>query len=288
VSGEIELARLADKKEIEVLKAKLEQAHSVIRDGRVQAGQQRTMIAELQAQVEIAESRVIDVEGFKSRATQIRSKISSAQQSLLAKVGTIREDCLLMHRVSENLTDRERDAGAARVAFQEAVIATNDRVSAGSPGLTLPEQTRGNILLKDWEHNITLGKEQAQKVTNSLEEAFNSIEGELLGMDTGGDAETLIQMNVEQISLDLKEKEERDLADISQIDRVNMARVDKHLIQPSAQISALDIVDAQMGDKLQQLARECYFAEASCQAEPSQLVSKFVDRCIAYTESTRR
>jgi hypothetical protein len=30
VSGEIELARLADKKEIEVLKAKLEQVHSVI------------------------------------------------------------------------------------------------------------------------------------------------------------------------------------------------------------------------------------------------------------------
>jgi hypothetical protein len=49
VSGEIELARLADKNEIEVLKAKLEQAHLVIRDGRIQTGQQRTMIAELQA-----------------------------------------------------------------------------------------------------------------------------------------------------------------------------------------------------------------------------------------------
>ena len=35
VSGEIELARLADKNEIEVLKAKLEQAHLMIRDGRI-------------------------------------------------------------------------------------------------------------------------------------------------------------------------------------------------------------------------------------------------------------
>ena len=34
-SGEIELARLADQKEIEVLKTKLEQANSVIRDGQV-------------------------------------------------------------------------------------------------------------------------------------------------------------------------------------------------------------------------------------------------------------
>jgi hypothetical protein len=33
VSGEIELARIADQNEIEVLKAKLEQAHLVIRDG---------------------------------------------------------------------------------------------------------------------------------------------------------------------------------------------------------------------------------------------------------------
>jgi hypothetical protein len=193
---------------------------------------------------------MIDVEGFKSRAIEIRSRISSAQQILLAKVGTIREDCLLMHRVSENLTVKERDAEEAWVAFQEPVIATNNRVLAGSPRLTILEQTRGNILLKDWEHNIALGKEQAQKVTNSLEEAFNSIDGELLGMDSGGDAETLMQMNVEQISLDLKEKDERDSADISHMDRMDMARVDKHLIQPSVQLSALDIINAQMGDKM--------------------------------------
>ena len=66
VSGEIELARLVDKKEIEVLKAKLEQAHSVIRYGRIQAGQQKNMITELQAQLQVIESRMIDVEGFKS------------------------------------------------------------------------------------------------------------------------------------------------------------------------------------------------------------------------------
>jgi hypothetical protein len=174
-----------------------------------------------------------------------------------------------MHRISENLTVREKNAEAARVAFQEAVIATNNRFSAFPPGLTISEQARGNILLKDWEHNIDLSKEQAQKVTNSLEEAFNAIDGELLGIDSGGDAETLMQMNVEQISFDLKEKDEGDSADISQMNRVDMARVDKHLIQPSTQLSALNIIDAQMGDKIQQLARECYFAEARYQAEPS-------------------
>jgi hypothetical protein len=129
----------------------------------------------------------------------------------------------LMNQVFENLTVRERDAEATRVTFQEAVTATNNRILAGSLGLAIPEKTRGNILLKDWEHNISLGKEQAQKITNSFEEAFNSIDGELLGMDSGGDAEKLMQMNVEQISLDLKENDEINLDDISQIDRVDMA-----------------------------------------------------------------
>jgi hypothetical protein len=169
---------------------------------------------------------------------------------LLARIGEIRENCLFVNQVFENLTARERDAEAARVAFQEVVIAMNNRVSTGSPRLAIPEKTRGNILLKDWEHNISLGKEQAQKVTNSLEEAFNSIDSEMLGMDSGGDIESLVQMNVEQISLDLKEKDERDLADISQIDMVDMAQADKHMIKPSMQLSALDIISAQMEDKL--------------------------------------
>jgi hypothetical protein len=79
VSMEIELAQLADKNEIEVLKTKLEQAHLVVRDGRIRAGQKRAMIEELQARVEIAESRMIDVEMFKSQAIGIQSRISSAR-----------------------------------------------------------------------------------------------------------------------------------------------------------------------------------------------------------------
>jgi hypothetical protein len=177
--------------------------------------QQRNLIEQLQVRVEITESREIDIGIFKSRASEIRRKIFSAQQNLLARIGEIRENCLLVNQVSKNLTAREREAEVARVTFQDAVIATNNKVSAGALGIAIPEKTRGNILLKYWEHNIALGKEQAQKVTNSLEEAFNSIDDKLLGIDSRGDAEALMQMNVEQISLDMKEKDERDSTNIS-------------------------------------------------------------------------
>jgi hypothetical protein len=254
----------------------------------VQSGQQRDTITQLQAQLEVAESKVIDIEIVKSRAIDIRSRISSAQQSLLNKVGEFQENCLLMHQISENLIVKERNAEATRIAFQEAVIATNNRFSAGSPGLTIAEQTRGNILLKNWEHDITLSKERAQKVTNLVEEACNAIKGELLGMKGEVDSETLRQMNIEWVSLDMKEKNERNFAEISKMDMEILREIDGHLIQPSTQLDALDMVDTHMGNRLPQLARECYFSEAICQADPSQLVSQFLDRCRICTESMQR
>ena len=108
---------MADKNEIEVLKTKLEQAQLVVWDGRMQASQQRNLIEELQARVEITKRRMINIGMFKSQAIKIRSRISVAQQNLLAKVGVIRENCLLVNQVSENLSARERDAGVARVTF---------------------------------------------------------------------------------------------------------------------------------------------------------------------------
>jgi hypothetical protein len=52
-------------------------------------------------------------------------------------------------------------------------------------------------LLKNWEQDITLSKEQAQKVTDSLEEAVNNINGEQLGIEIGGDTEALRQINID-------------------------------------------------------------------------------------------
>jgi hypothetical protein len=278
---------LVDRKEIEVLKTKLEKENSFIRDSRVQFDHQRDTITQLRAQLEVTESKVIDVEIVKSRAIDIRSRVSSAQKSLLNKIGEFRKDCLLVNQISENLIVKERSAKAARVVFQEAVLATNNRFSAGTPGLFVAEQTRGNILLKNWEHDIALSKEQAQKVTNSLEETFKNINVELLGMENEGDIETLRQINMEQISLDIKEKNERDLVEIFKIDRAGMVQIDD-LIQPSTQLGTLDIADAYMGNQLPQLAQDCYFAEASCQAEPSQLISQFLDKFRICTESMQR
>ena len=125
---------------------------------------------------------------------------------------------------------------------------------------------------------------QAKRVTKTLEEAFSSIDGNLLGIVSEGNAETPIQMNMAKISLDLKEKEERDSAEISQVTMEDIVQIDKCMIKPSVQLCAIDIIDRQMEERLPQLARDCYSFEANCQAEPSRLISRLVERCVTYTK----
>jgi hypothetical protein len=97
------------------------------------------LIQQLQARVEIAESKVIDIGMFQSQAMEIQIRVSAAQQNLIGKVEEIRDNCLLVNQVLENLSAREREAGATQVAFQEAVIATNNRDSGSTPRFTISE-----------------------------------------------------------------------------------------------------------------------------------------------------
>ena len=70
---------------------------------------------------------------------------------MLAKVGTIQNYFQTIDQVLEDISLREREVGAAWVAFQEAAIATTKVEMVSSSKLSIAEQTKGNILLKVWE-----------------------------------------------------------------------------------------------------------------------------------------
>ena len=91
-------------------------------------------------------------------------------------------------------------------------------------------------------------------------------------------------MNMAKISLDLNEKEERDSIEISQVTMADIVQIDKCMIKPSTQLCAIDIIERQMEDRLSQLTRDCYSFEGNCQAEPSRLISRLVERCVTCTE----
>jgi hypothetical protein len=69
---------------------------------------------------------------------------------------------------------------------------------------------------------------------------------------------------------------------------MDIVQVDKYMIKPNVHLCSIDITDGQMEDRLQQLAQECYFFEASCQAEPSWLISQLVEIFVACTDPAQR
>jgi hypothetical protein len=69
----------------------------------------------------------------------------------LEKVRTIQNHFRTIEKILEKISSKEREARAARVTFQDVVIATAKIETVNTSKLSIAEQTRGNILLKVWE-----------------------------------------------------------------------------------------------------------------------------------------
>jgi hypothetical protein len=105
----------------------------------------------------------------------------------------------------------------------------------------------------------------------------------LLDLDKESSVGTLGKINIAKHLLDIKENMEKKQVEISQISQVDMAQVDKWLVQPSLQLCSIITKDRQVGKILPQLAKSCYTFEASNQEEPSKLIAQLVERCVTCT-----
>jgi hypothetical protein len=72
-------------------------------------------------------------------------------------------------------------------------------------------------LLKEWERNISEGRQQAKEIRKYCEETFGLLNGMWLGYDGESSIEILGQINITKYLLNIKENDERELAEISQI-----------------------------------------------------------------------
>jgi hypothetical protein len=116
----------------------------------------------------------------------------------------------MIHQVLENISLREREVGVARVAFQDVVITMEKIEMVSSSKLSITKQTRGNILLKVWEQNISESRGRAKEVMNSCDEMFSLINKSLLDLDKEGNAGRLGKINIAKHLLDIKENVEKE------------------------------------------------------------------------------
>jgi hypothetical protein len=94
-----------------------------------------------------------------------------------------------------------------------------------------------------------------------------------LGLDSENSTETLGQINIAKHLLNIKENEERELAEISQTTQEDIVQVDRWLIKPSVLLCSISTEDRQVEIKLPQLVKDCYTFEANNQAKPSRVIA---------------
>jgi hypothetical protein len=117
------------------------------------------------------------------------------------------------------------------------------RETGSSSRFSISEKTQGNILLKEWERDISEGRQKAREVRKSCEETFVFLDGSWLGSDDEGSTETLGQISTAKHLLKIKENEERELAKISQMTQMERVQIDKWLIKPSVQLCSISAKD---------------------------------------------
>jgi hypothetical protein len=132
-------------------------------------------------------------------------------------VGTIQNHFQTIDQGLESISLREKEVGEARVAFQDVVIATMKIEMVGSSKLSITEQTRGDILLKVWEQNISESRGRANEVMNSCEETFALVSKIFLYLDKESSVGMLGKINIDKHLLDIKENVAKEKVEISQI-----------------------------------------------------------------------
>jgi hypothetical protein len=126
------------------------------------------------------------------------------------------------------------------------------------------------------------------KLRKSCEEIFSLLSEICLGSDGESGMEILGQINTAKYMQNIKENEEIELAEISQITQTDIMKIDKWLIKPSKMLCSINSKDQQVEGKLLLLMKDCYIFEAHNQAEPSKLISQMVEKCIICKEHVKR
>jgi hypothetical protein len=166
--------------------------------------QQGELVKQLQVKISLTENTAVDISSFRAQALEVHEKLGSTQQILLTKIEGIQNYYRLAEHSLNNICIKEKEATAARVTFQEVVLAATKEEVARVTRLSLSEQTRGDIILKTWEANIVESKRLAREVKKSCEEAFYALDKESLCIGRDNIPEALGQIDIAKNQFDFK------------------------------------------------------------------------------------
>ena len=127
MSKSLEQIRAVERIEIQSLKSSLDEMNQRIQVCQVQVTQQKELVKQLQAKLNLTESQVVYLKAFQTLSLEAHTKIEAKQQKLISKIEIIHN---YFQRVSESLDNiilLEKEVKAARNTFQKEVACLGNR-----------------------------------------------------------------------------------------------------------------------------------------------------------------
>jgi hypothetical protein len=283
----LEQARLKDIQEIQQLNENLTEAKHMIRTTQEQVQTLDNENKLLQDKIISIANQVIGTDQFKNKAAEIYANIQEEQQKVFCNLETIQSYFHEYKRSLDEVMLKEMEAKAVRNSFQKILTALQKEEIGKSPKLSILEQLKGDAMIKVWETNLEGYKKITKNVNEDCQKIFDSIEKEstLIGID--GFSNSLGEIDINRYQLKAKEELEEKTTEISNIKIVNMAEIEKLMIDSSSKLEKVKSTEKAIANQLPELQRSFFSFESNKIPEAPKALVNFLEKHVQATEADK-
>jgi DNA repair exonuclease SbcCD ATPase subunit len=150
----LEQARLKDIQEIQKLDKNVDEAKHMIQVTQEQVQKLGDENKSLQDKIISITNQVIEIEHFRTQASEIYANIEEEQHKILCNLEIIQNYFHESNRSMEKVVQKEREAKATRNSFQKVITSLQKEEIGKTQKLPISEQVKGDIMIKVWETKL--------------------------------------------------------------------------------------------------------------------------------------
>jgi hypothetical protein len=182
---------------------------------------------------------------------------------------------------------KEIEVKIVKDSFQGMISNLQNETLDQSQRLSIPQQLRGDVMLKVWETKLREYKEVTEEVIKDCQKIFGSIEEDSLQNETNGLPKSLEEINIDCHQLKIREEFEERRTEISNVKAVNMSEIEKWMIGPSSKLERIKSTEKEIVNQLPGLQRNFFSFEANEVPEVPKALVNFLERHIRATEADK-
>jgi hypothetical protein len=283
----LEQARLKDMQEIQKLNKDLDEAKHLIQVTQEQVRKLGEENKNLQDKIISIANQVVEIENFRTQASEIYVRIEEEQQKVFSNLEVIQNYFQESNKSLENVFQKEREAKAARTTFQKAVASSSKEEIGKTQKLSISEQVKGDIMIKVWETKLAEYKRITREVNEDCQGIFDLFERDSLNIGTDGCSGLLGEVNIAKHQLKFREELEEKKAEISNIKLINITEINKWMVTSSLRLKTVKFTERMIESRLPELQRRFFSFEANEIPEAPRILVNFLGKCVQCVEAEK-